>query len=93
MYFSWQEQTGAPKVPQEAPPPKFPHPFGHLLDISFIHVRVFDVKKRVLETCCFFLELCVALSAFGDGFICNPSTPVQSKHTSQCLHFLLKQVP
>ena len=28
--FGVQKWDGAPKVPQEAPPPKFPHPFGHL---------------------------------------------------------------
>ena len=28
--FCVPKWDGAPKVPQEAPPPKFPHPFGHL---------------------------------------------------------------
>ena len=28
--FCVEKWDGAPKVPQEAPPPKFPHPFGDL---------------------------------------------------------------
>ena len=55
--FRVKTQTGAPKVPQEAPPQKFPNPFGHLGAIIFIHFRVFYVKKCVLETCCVFSRI------------------------------------
>ena len=39
-------------------------------------------------TCFFFFIFGGALSAVGDGLICNPSAPAQSKHTFQFLYFL-----
>ena len=33
--FNVNKQTRAPRVPQEAPPPKWSHPFGHLWDVIF----------------------------------------------------------
>ena len=39
--FRVKKQTGAPKVPQEAPPRKSPHPFGHLWEVSFCTFRCF----------------------------------------------------
>ena len=48
-------------------------------------------KSVYLKHVPFFLEFWVALSALGDGRICNPSTLVQSKHTFHFLHFSQKR--
>jgi hypothetical protein len=54
--FRVKKQTGAPKVPQEAPPPKFPHPFGPLWEVIFHIFIYFVVQKVVLKHVPFFLR-------------------------------------
>ena len=48
--------------------------------------RIFDAKSVYLTHVVFFVNFWGALSAHGDGLICNPSTPAQSKHTFHFSH-------
>ena len=78
--------------------PKGRHPrfgvthLGTFWRYLFVLFRVFDATSVYLtHTSLFFLNLLGAVSALGDGLICNPSTYMQSKHTFHFLHFFLKK--
>ena len=93
IHFSCQKTDwGAKGAPRGATPVSnspFWTPFGG----QFSYIFVFLCKNKYLKHAPFFLQFWVALSAPGDGLICNPYTPVQSKHTFQFLHFSLKKFP
>ena len=93
MHFSYQKTDwGAKGAPRGATPVSNSPiwvPFGD----HFPYMFVFLTQKRVyLKHIVFFLDFLVVWSALGDGLICNPSTPAQSKHTFQCSQFFLKKV-
>ena len=94
MHFSCQKTDwgakGAPRGASTKIKPPIWVPFGG----NFSCFLVFLMQKSVYLThVAFFLNFRGALSALGDGLICNPYTYMQSKHTFHFLHFFLKKVP
>ena len=55
--FRVKKQTGAPKVPQEAQPPKFPTPFGHFLEAIFTFFHIFYARTCVFKMCSLFSSI------------------------------------
>ena len=81
---------GAPRGATTKVPSPIWAPFrGHFSDFFEFLMQ----KSVYLTRVAFFLNFGRALSVVGDGLLCNPSTPAQSKHTFQFLHFFIKMFP
>ena len=77
--------------------PKRRHPrfgvtlLGSFWGSFFVHSQICGVKKRAPEPCPFFLQFVVASSSLCDGFMYDPYTPVQSKHTFCFSHLFVNK--
>ena len=92
MHFSSQKTNWGAKGAPRGASTKILSPIWVPFGGNFWCVFVFLVQKSVyLAHAAFFLNFWGALSAFGDGLICNPYTYMQSKHTFQFLHSFLKK--
>ena len=81
---------GAPRGPTPEIKASIWAPFGD----HFSYDCVFLMEKSVYLThVAFFLNFWGALSALGDGLICNPYTYMQSKHTFHFFHVFFKKLP
>ena len=94
MHFLCQKTNrgakGAPRGASTKIKPPIWVPFGG----HFSYFLMFLMQKSVYLThVAFFLNFWGALSALGDGLICNPYTYMQSKHTFHFLHFFSNKVP
>ena len=92
--FRVKKHTGGAKGAPRGATTKILSPIWAPFRGSFFTLfHVFDGNKCVLDTRRFFLNFWGALSALGDGLICNPYTYMQSKHTVHFLHVFSKKVP
>ena len=93
MHFSHQKTDWGAKGAPRGATLEITSPIWGPFGGYFAYIFVCLIEKSVYLThAVFFLIFWGALSALGDGLICNPSTYMQSKHTFHVLHFFFKKV-